>query len=58
MSDDGPGPSDETRRGYGLVGLAERVAFANGSLESGPGPSGRGFRVVASIPRTSSMSPA
>ena len=58
VSDDGPGPREETRRGYGLVGLAERVEFAHGSLQSGPGPSGRGFRVVATIPHTSSMSPA
>jgi signal transduction histidine kinase len=58
VSDDGPGPREQTRRGYGLVGLAERVEFAHGSLQSGPGPSGRGFRVIASIPSTSSMSPA
>jgi len=58
VSDDGPGPREQTRRGYGLVGLAERVEFAHGSLQSGPGPSGRGFRVIASIPSSSSMSPA
>ena len=36
----------------------ERVEFAHGFLHSGPGPSGRGFRVIASIPSASSMSPA
>ncbi len=55
VRDDGPGPGEAPRRGYGLVGLAERVAFAHGSFECGPGPRGRGFHVVASIPHVEAL---
>jgi signal transduction histidine kinase len=48
--DDGPGPRDEFRRGYGLVGIAERVQRLGGQLTSGPGPDGTGFRVQARMP--------
>ena len=58
ISDDGPGPGRTTPRGYGLVGLAERVDFAGGSFESGPGPHGHGFRVSATIPHAPAMSPS
>ncbi|QBR94008.1 sensor histidine kinase [Nocardioides euryhalodurans] len=37
-------------RGYGLVGLAERVALAGGTLRTGP--EGHGFAVEASLPVT------
>jgi signal transduction histidine kinase len=47
--DDGDGPGAAATRGYGLVGLAERVALARGTLSSGPGPSG-GFAVQAVLP--------
>lgn len=53
VTDDGPGPRETQRPGYGLVGLAERVEFAGGSLETGTGPHGRGFRVSASMPHVS-----
>lgn len=50
VTDDGdpapPGPA----RGYGLIGLAERVSAAGGSLVAGADPSGRGFRVEARLP--------
>ncbi|MCX7522109.1 histidine kinase [Microbacterium sp. STN6] len=36
-------------RGYGLIGMAERVAAVRGSLESGPSADG-GFRVNVRIP--------
>jgi signal transduction histidine kinase len=36
--------------GYGLVGMAERVALHGGELTTGPGPS-RGWRVHVTIPR-------
>jgi signal transduction histidine kinase len=48
--DDGPGPSDDFRRGYGLVGIAERVHRLGGQLTTGTGPDGTGFRVQARIP--------
>ncbi|WP_369055183.1 sensor histidine kinase [Kineococcus terrestris] len=48
--DDGPGRGAGARRGYGLVGLAERVERVGGRLETGPGPGGRGFRVRARLP--------
>ena len=47
--DDGAGPGAAATRGYGLVGLAERVALARGTLASGPGPSG-GFAVQVVLP--------
>ncbi len=37
-------------RGYGLIGLAERVGFAGGTLQSGSGPEGIGFSVEAVLP--------
>ncbi len=37
------------RRGYGLIGLAERVGFAGGTLHAGPGPGG-GYRVEVTLP--------
>lgn len=37
--------------GYGLVGMAERVALLGGSLHAGPLPEG-GWRVEATIPRS------
>ncbi|WP_157430891.1 sensor histidine kinase [Actinomadura macra] len=41
-----PGPSDG---GYGLVGMAERVALCGGTMQAAPRPEG-GFRVAAHIP--------
>ena len=49
VSDDGPG-AGEAGRGYGLVGLGERVAFVGGTLTYGPPPAGRGFRVTVVLP--------
>ncbi len=49
IRDDGAGPGD-AGRGFGLVGLAERVALHGGTLTSGPGPEGRGFAIEARIP--------
>ena len=48
--DDGPGPNGAGGRGYGLIGLAERVGFAGGTLKSGCGPGGTGFSVEAVLP--------
>ncbi|WP_326697250.1 sensor histidine kinase [Streptomyces sp. NBC_01754] len=51
VTDDGTGPVDTSGPvgGTGLKGLAERLAAAGGSLESGPGRDG-GFSVVAELP--------
>lgn len=49
VSDDGHGGEQGPGRGYGLVGLAERVALAGGTLRTGRGASG-GFVVEASLP--------
>ncbi len=47
---DGSGSGDPVaRRGYGLIGLAERVSFAGGSMIAGPGPAG-GYRVEVTLP--------
>jgi signal transduction histidine kinase len=55
VTDDGPGISTGAERGYGLVGLAERVRFAGGSLTTSPGPGGSGFRVRAAVPTPSGV---
>lgn len=47
--DDGPGPAVGEVRGYGLVGLSERVALVGGDLQTGAAPEG-GFRLVARVP--------
>jgi signal transduction histidine kinase len=47
-------PVDKERfssSGYGLAGMAERVAFCGGELKTGPTESG-GFRVYACFPVT------
>jgi signal transduction histidine kinase len=48
--DDGPGLGAGSDRGYGLVGLAERVQFAGGTLTTSAGPGGVGFKVRAQLP--------
>ncbi|MGC5010386.1 sensor histidine kinase [Streptosporangium sp. DT93] len=56
--DDGPGTPSGGRRhegqaggGFGLGGMAERVALCGGRLETGPLPEG-GFRIHARLPLT------
>ncbi|WP_433718374.1 sensor histidine kinase [Actinoplanes sp. CA-051413] len=58
VSDDGGGKQQVTtavtaRPGHGLAGMRERAALHGGTLEAGPREDG-GWRVVATIPRTSS----
>ena len=51
IEDDGAAAdATHAERGYGLIGLAERVSAAGGTLTAGPGPSGRGFTVEAVLP--------
>jgi signal transduction histidine kinase len=52
VCDDGRGAAETVAAepgGYGLVGMAERVAAIDGRLEAGPRPAG-GFRVRALLP--------
>ncbi len=49
VTDDGAGPDPAAVRGYGLVGLAERVGFAGGRLDVGRVPTG-GFAVHVALP--------
>ncbi|MFF4697000.1 sensor histidine kinase [Streptomyces chattanoogensis] len=51
----GPAP-DPVSGGSGLVGLAERVRLAGGTLQAGPAPEG-GFTVAASLPTAGGASP-
>ena len=48
--DDGRGsPSTSTGRGFGIIGMRERVGLLGGRLEAGPRPH-RGYRVAANLP--------
>lgn len=49
VSDDGPGARADAARGYGLVGLRERVALAGGALRV-LSPSAGGFVIEADLP--------
>ncbi|MFH8786090.1 sensor histidine kinase [Streptomyces roseoverticillatus] len=52
VSDDGRGP--QGTHGNGLTGLSERLALADGRLETGPGPRS-GFRLRAFVPLARSL---
>lgn len=48
--DDGVGSPRTQHDGNGLSGLRERLGLAEGRLETGPAPHGRGFALRASVP--------
>ncbi|OKI09667.1 histidine kinase [Streptomyces sp. CB02923] len=48
--DDGTGPPRGGHDGNGLSGLRERLALADGRLETGTAPRGRGFALRAYVP--------
>ncbi|MET9295429.1 sensor histidine kinase [Streptomyces sp. NPDC003077] len=48
--DDGKGPARGQHDGNGLAGLRERLALADGRLDTGPAPRGRGFALRARVP--------
>jgi signal transduction histidine kinase len=50
VTDDGTGPNGNGNGGHGLLGMRERVTIYGGTLETGPGADGRGFRVHAVLP--------
>jgi signal transduction histidine kinase len=49
VTDDGRGPSAGVG-GHGLIGMRERVRAFGGTLTTGPGSGGTGFRVEATLP--------
>lgn len=55
--DDGPGTTRNTGRGYGLVGIAERVARLGGQFTTGPGVNQSGFHVSAQLPAARAVPP-
>jgi len=54
IKDSGPGPRPSSGHGFGLVGLAERVRHAGGTLRVGARAEGRGFVVEATLPTSRS----
>lgn len=49
VTDDGPAPAQYHRRGYGLVGMRERVEALGGTLDAGPQE--HGWSVKAVLPK-------
>ncbi|MEV4313302.1 sensor histidine kinase [Actinocrispum sp. NPDC049592] len=54
IADDGHGTQVQPDRGFGLLGIRERVAVHGGEVEAGPRRDG-GFRVRATFPSTQDM---
>ncbi|MER5732119.1 sensor histidine kinase [Streptomyces sp. NPDC002138] len=53
--DSGPGRSNSSGSGYGLIGMRERVGLLHGDFRAEPRPEG-GFRVAARLPVPSGIS--
>lgn len=49
VTDDGVGPQPGTP-GRGLIGINERITACGGTVSTGPGPDGRGFQLLVSVP--------
>jgi signal transduction histidine kinase len=49
VTDDGVGPRPG-QPGRGLIGIRERISACGGTVQSGPGPQGRGFQLQVTIP--------
>jgi signal transduction histidine kinase len=49
VTDDGHASPNEGSRGFGLLGMRERVALYGGSVDAGPRPKG-GFSVHVHLP--------
>ena len=50
VSDDGQGIGETSRRGFGLIGMGERVAALNGKMKVTSHENGKGVILVAEIP--------
>jgi signal transduction histidine kinase len=62
VTDDGIGPQPASAHGApggtiggvgsgsGLIGIRERIAACGGTVQTGPGPDGRGFQVLVRVP--------
>jgi signal transduction histidine kinase len=59
VTDDGVGPRPgpgggagpaAAGAGRGLIGIRERISACGGSVRTGPGPDGRGFQLLVSVP--------
>jgi two-component system sensor histidine kinase UhpB len=50
VSDDGSGIAASSKRGFGLVGMRERVAVLDGSLQMASHDAGKGVMLIAEIP--------
>jgi signal transduction histidine kinase len=50
VHDNGAGPAAAIRPGYGLAGITERVQRLGGTLYTGRGRDGTGFRIDARLP--------
>jgi two-component system, NarL family, sensor histidine kinase UhpB len=57
ISDDGRGMAEQSRMGYGLTGIGERIAALRGRLSFSNRP-GAGFAVIATLPVRQQLAPA
>lgn len=58
VADDGPGSAADSRRGYGLIGLSERLRQVGGTLATRSRPEVTGFEVTAVLPTPAAVGAA